>query len=495
MSSASSAPGRQVKDGRRPSRRRLLAYAVALGLAYAALSKLVTEITTFGVTVGASFWPGAGLTVAVLLVRPRREWPWLLLAVGIAEATMDLLAGFDPLLAPAWAVANTAEAALAAWLLTRGGRAAPNLADRGDLLRFTGAAVLLGPLIGATIGTAAAVLVAGDPWWPRLPRWWLGDGIGVLVVAPLLLVILTGQWWRPRTGALWPLALLVVASVVALGPWDFSAQIGLPFLVLPVLSVVALTLRTPGTTAGVLIVAVIVEAVTAIGEGPFAHGGAFEGLLVAQMFLAATALTALGVAALMSDLVTRDEVEATLRVQAAHDGLTGLPNRRLLFDRIDVASRRLARHHGVLALLFIDLDGFKGVNDAFGHALGDEVLVDTGTRLRSIVRDGDTVARIGGDEFVVLAESLSSVEDAHRLARRALDTLAEPRDIAGRTIAMPASVGVAVADSPLADVGEFLDSADRAMYRAKRGRSARAGDRLGVASPAGGAPGSPTVPR
>jgi diguanylate cyclase (GGDEF)-like protein len=449
-------------------RHRLFAHAVALGVAYAGLSAIVTAITSFGATTGATFWPGAGLTVAVLLVCPRREWPALLGAVAIAELAMDLVLGYGLGLAVSWALANTAEPAVAAWVLLRGARAAPDLSNRQDLARFIGFAVLAGPLLGAVVGTAAGMIVTGDAWWPRLPRWWVGDGIGVLVVAPLLLVVLTGRWHLPRLKETWPLALLAATAGVALGPWAFAGTTGLPFLVLPALGLAALRLRTPGAALAVLLVAVLVEAVTALGAGPFADPDAFRGLVVAQMFLTMNALVALAVAALMTDLVSRDEVERRLRAEAWHDSLTGLPNRRMLLNRLEMASRRLAREPGVLTLLFIDLDGFKHINDTFGHPAGDHVLIQTGRRLRSVVRDADTVARLGGDEFVVLAQSIDSVGDSYELAVRALRAIEMPHEWRGQTFAVTSSIGIATSAEPLADVAALLNRSDRAMYEAKR---------------------------
>jgi diguanylate cyclase (GGDEF)-like protein len=322
--------------------------------------------------------------------------------------------------------------------------------------------------LGALVGATAGVVVTGDAWWPRLPEWWVGDGIGVLVVAPLLLVVLSGRWQQPRLKDAWPLALLVAGAGIALGPWEFAGDTGLPFLVLPALGLAALRLRTPGAAAGVLFVSLLVVAVTALGAGPFADPDAYRGLVVAQMFLTMNALVALAVAALMTDLVSRDDVERRLRTEAWHDSLTGLPNRRMLLDRLDMASRRLAREPGVLTLLFVDLDDFKHVNDTFGHPAGDHVLIQTGRRLRSVVRDADTVARLGGDEFVVLAQSVGSIGDSYELAMRALRAIEMPYEWRGKAFALTSSIGIATSAEPLADVAALLNRADRAMYEAKR---------------------------
>jgi diguanylate cyclase (GGDEF)-like protein len=442
--------------------------AVAVGLTYAAVYKLIQEVTSFGNVTGATFWPGAGLSVAVLLLRPRREWPWYLGAVGIAEVAMDLQAGFSPEIALAWGVANTAEPLAAATLLTRSRGWTRDLAKRADFGRFLAAAVLAGPALGALIGAGVPAILGTDPLWPRLPRWFVGDAMGVLVVAPFLLVLASPE--RPRVPRpAWPLLALGVAALVAIGPWDFPGEVGLPFLIPPIMALVAVRLRTRGVAIGVFGVAAIVLTVTAAGAGPFAESGAFAGLAVAQMFLAMTAILGFIVAALTSELVSRDVLEEALRHQALYDSLTGVANRRLLVDRLTMASNRLRRHPGRIALLFVDLDRFKRVNDEHGHHAGDLVLQAVATRLASVMRSEDTVARIGGDEFGVLIEEAEPPTALTGVAARIGEAISAPIELDdGVTVQIGASVGTATSTAPLKDPLDLLDSADAEMYRAKR---------------------------
>lgn len=157
-----------------------------------------------------------------------------------------------------------------------------------------------------------------------------------------------------------------------------------------------------------------------------------------------------------------------LERQALHDPLTKLPNRLLLMDRARQALTRLHRNHGLVAILFIDLDRFKAVNDNLGHALGDHLLTSIATRLAEMMRESDTVARMGGDEFVILAEDLTSDEEALTVAERVLHALKEPFLVGSTEVSMLASVGVSVSDDPEADPETLLREADIAMYRAKR---------------------------
>jgi diguanylate cyclase (GGDEF)-like protein/PAS domain S-box-containing protein len=156
-----------------------------------------------------------------------------------------------------------------------------------------------------------------------------------------------------------------------------------------------------------------------------------------------------------------------LERQALHDPLTHLPNRLLLMDRARQALTRLHRSRGVVAMLFIDLDKFKAVNDNLGHGVGDRLLISVSERLGELMRDSDTVARLGGDEFVILAEDIDSDGEALALAERVLDALERPFSLGTAEVAILASVGISVSHRPDADPETMLREADVAMYRAK----------------------------
>jgi diguanylate cyclase (GGDEF)-like protein len=168
------------------------------------------------------------------------------------------------------------------------------------------------------------------------------------------------------------------------------------------------------------------------------------------------------------------ESEARLAVMAHHDALTGLPNRSMFEDRLEQALARADRNKRQVALLFCDLDGFKGVNDRYGHEAGDQVLCQAAQRLLDGRRQADTVARIGGDEFVVL---LTDVEDGRKAARfvaeQCIDAVSRPFEVAGTAQEIGISIGIAI--YPLADAGasNLLSRADAAMYRAKQAGKGR----------------------
>jgi diguanylate cyclase (GGDEF)-like protein/PAS domain S-box-containing protein len=170
----------------------------------------------------------------------------------------------------------------------------------------------------------------------------------------------------------------------------------------------------------------------------------------------------------LDDATSRRNTERMLLHAALHDSLTNLPNRRLLRDRLDTALIRAQRTSDRVAVLFLDLDRFKEVNDTFGHDIGDEVLVSVATGILGALRSGDTVARLGGDEFVVVCEDLGDDDALARLVDRLRDGIGRPVAVRDRELVVSASIGVAVA-GPGAETGEaLLRLADLAMLRAKR---------------------------
>ncbi len=191
--------------------------------------------------------------------------------------------------------------------------------------------------------------------------------------------------------------------------------------------------------------------------------------------------------AFLNDITERHETEAAMQRQAFHDGLTQLPNRRLLVNNLELALARHKRNGLLGALMFLDLDNFKPLNDRHGHDIGDLLLIEVAQRLRRNVRENDTVARFGGDEFVVLLSDLSadadqSARQAQAVAQKLLHTLAEPYTLTQRTDPAheksvthhcTASIGLVLFNGGAFDAETLIRQADQAMYRAKEaGRNA-----------------------
>jgi diguanylate cyclase (GGDEF)-like protein/PAS domain S-box-containing protein len=168
------------------------------------------------------------------------------------------------------------------------------------------------------------------------------------------------------------------------------------------------------------------------------------------------------------DITERKRAEEQIKNLAYHDSLTGLPNRRLFQDRLSVAIAQAHRSGQPLAVIYLDLDRFKPVNDSLGHAAGDRLIQDVAERLRTCLREGDTVARLGGDEFTLLLPGVSQVVDVARVAEKVLDTLRLPFQIEGREIFATASIGISLYPEDGRDAETLVKNADAAMYRAKQ---------------------------
>ncbi len=179
-----------------------------------------------------------------------------------------------------------------------------------------------------------------------------------------------------------------------------------------------------------------------------------------------------GIVLTAHDVTERNALERQLSHQAFHDSLTGLPNRVLFLDRVQHALDRTHRSATTVAVLFIDLDDFKTVNDSLGHAAGDELLVAVGERLHAATRGSDTTARLGGDEFAVLLEDIRSPQQATDAARRVLNAIARPLPLQREQMSVQASIGIALAAHGQT-VGELVRNADAAMYDAKSSGKSR----------------------
>jgi diguanylate cyclase (GGDEF)-like protein len=159
--------------------------------------------------------------------------------------------------------------------------------------------------------------------------------------------------------------------------------------------------------------------------------------------------------------------EARFRHMAEHDGLTGLPVRNVLLERLELALDEIKRQANSLALLMVDVDNFKHINDTMGHAVGDQVLITIGTRLQESLRPTDTVARMGGDEFTVLLTGLNGPEEAQKLASMLVSKISEPMVLQGIRVEVSVSVGVATYPVGGSDVKTLLRNSDAALYQAK----------------------------
>lgn len=171
--------------------------------------------------------------------------------------------------------------------------------------------------------------------------------------------------------------------------------------------------------------------------------------------------------AVAHDITERKVMEAALLYAAGHDDLTGLPNRTLLLDRLQTSMTLAEREQEALSVLFIDIDGFKEINDIYGHAVGDEMLQKIASRLDASVRKSDTVGRLGGDEFLIVLNKTRSIGGALNVAEKIRSKLALPFVINDTSMQVYASIGIACFPSNAKDVLDLVQAADHAMYQAK----------------------------
>ncbi len=168
-----------------------------------------------------------------------------------------------------------------------------------------------------------------------------------------------------------------------------------------------------------------------------------------------------------NDVTARIETDKRLHHMAHHDALTGLPNRQVFIDRFDAAIQQARKHSRLVAIMFIDLDNFKNINDTLGHDIGDELLIQFTRRLKNTLREEDTVSRFGGDEFIILLEDITNLNHISLLARKVLEILNEPFVINGNELFITASIGISNYPDDGTTTSTLLRTADLAMYRAK----------------------------
>ena len=176
---------------------------------------------------------------------------------------------------------------------------------------------------------------------------------------------------------------------------------------------------------------------------------------------------AIGITAVMTDITERKQLERKLEEMATHDFLTGLPNRVLLLDRFNIAAALAHRNKARLAVMSLDLDKFKSINDTLGHDAGDQVLKAVSTRLTGIIRASDTLARVGGDEFIMVMMETNHVENAAAIAQKILDSFMEPLSIDGHQLRLSTSIGIAIYPKDAQDLETLTKQSDAAMYYSK----------------------------
>ncbi len=423
-----------------------------------------------------AIWPPAGIALAALLAFGNRLWPGIWLGAALANLTVSS----SPFVALVIAGGNTLEALCGAALVRRYIADAPPFFDRARNVVLFVAFAAVCSAVAATIGTGALLLdgaVAGENFLDNWGTWWHGDATGIIIVAPLLLA------WRLRRAIAWSRAKVLelaglVASLLAVATLVFGqehsplAPSPLTFLILPFIVWAAFRFSKREVTSAIAAVCAIAVWHTIAGRGPFALDPLNLSLILLLAFISTMVVTGLILSAAVAEregtLERLEHVLREAREQARTDPLTRLANRRSLEEFLQRAWARARRGAAPIAIVMIDLDHFKSVNDGFGHEAGDRVLAGVARLLQAHVRAGDMACRLGGEEFaLVLPDATLDVAQrratALHAAIRGLELRHRGRSLGGIT----ASFGIALFPGHASDPGALLLAADRALYEAK----------------------------
>lgn len=410
-------------------------------------------------------WPPTGIALAALLILGYEVWPGILLGAFLVNLTT---AG-SVATSMGIATGNTLEALMGAYLVTKlaGGRKAFDREQ--DTVKFAILAGMLSTTVAATFGVTSLCLGGFAKWtsygavWST---WWLGDAAGDVIVAPLL--ILWSSAPRPRWNRRQLLeALVLLVCLVVVGLIVFTgfllpgtSSYPLEYLCIPFLTWASYRFgQREAATATLLLCAVAVWG-TLHGRGPFMRQTENESLLLLEAFMAVVAVMTLALAAVFAE---RQRAVEQARRLAVSDPLTGLANYRKLVDELDVEIKRFRRTSRSFAILLLDLDGLKMINDTQGHLSGNRALCRLARVLRIHCRDIDTAARHGGDEFALILPG-AELEPARQVAQRISDGLVND----GEQPAISVSIGVAICPAEGDTVEALMAAADHDLYEMKR---------------------------
>ena len=409
-------------------------------------------------------WPPTGIALAALLVLGARVWPAIFAGAFLANVTT---AG-SILTSLGIAGGNTLEGLVGAYLVQRFAAGRQAFGRPRNAFRFAVLAGAVATVVSATCGVTSLAL-GGFAAWPDYGRvwltWWLGDAAGALVIAPALLLWVENprvQWTGRQVAeaAALVLCLVFVGQLVFGGHFPAEVQnYPLEFLCIPMLLWAAFRFGARETATATLVLAVIAISGTLRGYGPFARGTGNESLLLLQAFIAVIAVTKLIVASIVAE---RRRMEGYLRELAVSDPLTGLANYRQLMVALEAEIRRSQRSQREFAVLLLDVDGLKRINDRHGHLVGSRALCRLAEVLHMSCRAVDTAARYGGDEFALVLPETDEAA-ARQVAARVAERL--KRDVEAPRIR--ASVGVALFPRDGTTAEAILSGADRALYTMK----------------------------
>ncbi len=450
-----------------------------IALVYALFAKLFLSFATANGNV-SFIYPSSGIALAALLLYGRKIWPAIFFG-----SLIESLWVHDP----AWvailiAIGNTLSSVLALHLLKQRNfdTTLSKLQDVYILTIFGGA---LSSVIAAVIGVGVltvADVVEGDKFVTALFTWWGGDTLGIILFTPIVLLWreFPSSWFKPQRfieiitfyTLVWLFGQVIFFDQFS----ELLAGYSREFWITPFIFYSAFRLGLRGTL--LLLAMILTQASLGAANhiGVFAHDLHSTGMGNVWLYLSVYTLIGLMLTVLNKQ---RNKNERELKASeqrfqklAFHDALTGLPNRPLFFDRLSKSLAQAKRSQGHLALIYLDLDGFKPINDERGHEIGDCVLKVVAQRLIGCVRDVDTVARIGGDEFAVVLDGVETPSEAAMVAQKILNALSAPMHLYGTNndthhASIGASVGIALYPENGMVIDTLVAAADAAMYESK----------------------------
>jgi diguanylate cyclase (GGDEF)-like protein len=413
-----------------------------------------------------ALWAPTGITLAAFLIFGDRVWPGAFLGAFFANITT---AG-SVLTSIGVATGNTLEGVVGCYLVRRFARGQQAFERTQDVFKFAFLAGLISTMISATLGITTMSLGGFADWkvyGPMWRTWWLGDGVGAVLVTPLVLL------WRENPHLNWTREQIIELAVLFAGlfftTWivfggRFHSEVKnypLEYICIPFLIWAAFRFGRRQAATATCILAGIATWGTLHGFGPFSRQALNTSLLLVQSFVGIVAVTSLALAAEVSERKRADERVQQLVVT---DPLTGLANYRRLMDALESEIKRYARNGRPFAILLLDLDGLKKINDTHGHMMGSGALCRLAEVLRAHCREVDTPARYGGDEFAVVLPG-AGLAQAQQIATRIRERIASD----GESPQISASVGSAVFPDHGESIEKLLSATDKALYAMKRG--------------------------
>jgi len=448
---------------------RRLTVLLALAGLYFSAGKLGLELAVVHASISA-VWPATGVALAAFLILGYDAWPGILLGSFLVNLTTAGSAA----VCLGIAIGDTLEGLAGTYLVNKFARGRNAFQRTQDIFKFVFFAAILSSAIAATIGMTSLSIGRSAPWanyWTMWFTWWQGDAVGAIVVTPVLLL------WTGERRMKWDTnqiveacAVLVLLLAIGLTIFDgiFSTQAGyapIEFLCIPVLIWAALRFGPREAAIATTILAGIAIWGTMRGNGPFVMQNKNASLLLLQAFMGVTVIVTLVLAA---EVRQRKDSLEKIRLMALSDPLTGLANYRRLVEALEGEMRRYGRTERPFAILVLDLDGLKIINDTYGHVVGSQALRRVAEILRAHCRATDLPARYGGDEFVVVLPE-SERAAAEQVARRISDHVAKSSE------RPPISVSIGVAVYPVNGISitELVAAADRELYAKKAEKNSK----------------------